>query len=159
MAFITWVVLTPFRTMVPGRILVLAMAVLTIPAAWMDFSGRRLWKAGLVAPDLSTRYGESLGWGLLGLALGSGLSSYVVTVLTYGTFLLAGTVLPLGPTLVAGALLGTARTFVVGPASFLPTVSCRLAFRSGSGPRVASAFSGCFALFGGAVIIARAIGG
>lgn len=156
-AFLVWVLLTPIRTMLPSRALVIAGASVMILAAWMQLTGKRFWRSGLVPSTWPNRYGQVVGWGLLGLVLGSGLGSYVVTTLIYCTYFLAGLTVSLLAAIGAGALLGIARTFTVGLASLMPARCGRWAYLSGRGPRLTGLVGTLVAACGGLALLARAL--
>ncbi len=141
MAVVIWMLLTPFRTMIAPEIITLIVALFLVVAAWLQLTGRRLWRSGLVPNTWPSRFGEPHGWALLGFVLGTGLGSYVVTTLTYATFITAGLLLGLGQAAVAGGLLGFGRTFVVGLASAIPTRIGKWLFLSGKGPRWTTAIT------------------
>lgn len=117
------------------------VALFLLITAWLQLTGRRLWRSGLVPNTWPSRYGQPRGWALLGFVLGTGLGSYVVTTLTYATFLTAGLVLGLRQAALAGGLLGLVRTFLVGLASVHPDRTGMWLFLSGKGPRWTTAIT------------------
>lgn len=154
-ALVVWLLLTPVRTLFPSPIVVSGLAAFMLLAAWMDATGKRLWHSGLVPNTWPHRYGEVRGWALLGVVLGSGLGSHVVTALVYTTFLLAALTLPLGKAIGVGMLLGFTRTLVPGPASLFPARAGRWAYLSGRGPRFTARVGTLVSLIGSISLLLR----
>lgn len=145
-ALCLWILMTPFRTLLPHRTLMVGLVAFFLYLAYLAASGRRLWTAGLVPQTWRHDYGESLGWALLGGALGSGLISHAATPLTYGVFFAPSLVLPAPTALAVGALFGFTRTFLLGLSSFAHESAGHWAYYSGRGPQLVAMLSAVFAI-------------
>lgn len=158
-ALCVWILMTPFRTLVPQRALLAGSAAFFLYLAYLGATGRRLWNAGLVPQTWPHDYGESLGWTLLGGALGSGLVSHAATPLTYGAFFVPTLLLPAPTAMAVGMLYGFTRTFLLGLSSFAPNLAGQWAYYSGRGPQLVGVLSALFAMVFSAIVGEQVVNG
>jgi hypothetical protein len=154
MAMLVWIVITPFRTLLPDPI---GIAVFVVIATAFTLTDLRLIRRGAWGPQVKAswfkRYGPRMSYALYGLILGAGLPTFAPYAATYVAFLAAGFMPSLIDALLLGSLFGLGRAFPVGPLAASRRIATKLPVALGVAYTRFPALSACliFAAVGGAL--------
>jgi hypothetical protein len=116
MAAAVWLLVTPFRTLLPSIALLAFLAPFALAAALSDLGHVELPRQQRQVPQSwYGRHGPIGSYVRYGLGLGAGLATNVTYAAEYTVFLGAGLLLPIASAVIVGALFGLGRTILVGP--------------------------------------------